>query len=382
MRLKSQALAIAISTVGLVNPAMAVELDFNGFISVGGGISSNDELNLDVDYGEDVSFDEDSILGIQTTAAINEKMSLTAQLVARGKDDYDLEAEWAFVSYEMNDETFGRAGRLRVPFFAYSESIDVGYSYHWIRPPSEVYRLPFSSIDGVDANYTTWLTDDWELSTQAYFGTYSDEVDVFGEESELDLKNGTGLVFTANYDWLTLRSSVHFATVTVTNDSINTLNSALTGAGFGSVADDIAVDENDVLFYEAAILADYEDYIFVAEWTMLDYDRSAIPDDTGWMISVGKRIGEFTPHLTFAKEEDDGETGFSDPIPSGVSPALDALKGTVDALESEALQESWIAGVRWDVMPSAALKFEAQYTDRKQPEDTGYIHNVSVSALL
>ncbi|GAA3915208.1 hypothetical protein [Litoribacillus peritrichatus] len=389
MRLKSPLLAIAMTASTVSVPAWAIELDFNGFISVGGGISSNDELNLDIDYNEDVSFDEDSILGIQTTAAINDKMSLTAQLVARGKDDYDLEAEWAFVSYEINDEAYGRAGRLRVPFFAYSESIDVGYSYHWIRPPSEVYRLPFSSIDGVDANYTTWLTDDWETSAQVYFGTYSDEVDVFGQESELDLKNGTGLVLTANYDWLTLRGSVHYATVTVTNDDIEALDSALRnpllpGGPYDSVADDIAVDENDVMFYEAAVLADYNDYIFVAEWTMLDYDRSAIPDDTGWMISVGKRIGAFTPHLTFAKEEDDGETGFSDPVPAGITlPDGRDLKAVVDGLETEALQESWIAGVRWDVMPSAALKFEAQYTDRKEPEDDDtMIYSVVLDAVF
>jgi len=383
MRLRSQALAVAISALGIAQPIHAIELDFNGFISVGGGIADNDELNLDVDYDEDVSFNEDSILGIQTTAPINDKISFTAQLVARGKEDYDVSAEWAFLKFEANDEFYARAGRLRAPFFAYSESIEVGYSYHWIRPPSEVYRLPFSSIDGVDANYTTWLTDDWQFTSQVYFGTFSDDVDIFGLESDLDLRNGTGLVLSANYDWLTLRGSVHYAEITVTNSDFDTLDAALRGAGFDNVADDIAVDENGVMFYEAAVLADYNDYLFIAEWTMLDFDRSALPDDTGWMISVAKRIGDFTPHLTFAKEDDDGETGFSDPIPSGAAPALDELKATVDALETEALQESWIAGVRWDFMPSTALKFEVQYTDRKEPEDDDtMIYSVVLDAVF
>lgn len=384
MRLKSQALVAAIAVMGITQPSSAIELDFSGFISVGAGISDNDQLNLDVGYDEDVSFDEDSILGIQTTAPINDKLSFTAQLVARGKDNYDIEAEWAFVNFEVNDELYSRAGRLRVPFFAYSDSVEVGYSYHWIRPPTEVYRLPFSSIDGVDANYTHWLTDDWELTTQVYYGTYSDdEVDVFGQESELDLKNGTGLVLSANYDWLTLRGSVHYADVTLSNPDLDALGTALDGAGFGSVADDLAVEDNGVMFYEAAVIADYESYLVVAEWTMLDYDRSVIPDDQGWMISLAKRIGSFTPHITFAKEKDDGESGFSDPIPSGVSPALDQLKASVDALESEALQESWIAGIRWDFMPSAAFKFEAQFTDRKQPEDDdAMIYSVVLDAVF
>jgi hypothetical protein len=382
MRLKSRALAMAVA-LGSSHTAMAIELDFSGFISVGGGIASNDQLNLDVDYDEDVKFNEDSILGIQTTAPINEQLSFTAQLVARGKDDFNIAAEWAFLNFELSDELYTRAGRLRAPFFAYSESIEVGYSYHWIRPPSEVYRLPFSSIDGVDVNYVTWLTDDWELTSQVYFGTYSDEVDVFGQKSNLDLTNGTGVVISANYDWLTLRGSVHYAQVTVTNDNTQALDTALRTAGFSNVAEDLAVKDNGVMFYEAAVQADYESYLVIAEWTMLDYDRSAIPDDTGWMISLAKRIGDFTPHITFAKEEDDGETGFSDPIPSGVNAGLDQLKATVDALESEALQESWIAGVRWDFMPSTALKFEAQYTDRKQPEnDDTMIYSVVVDVIF
>ena len=273
---------------------------------------------------------------------------------------------------------------LPLPTFAYSESIEVGYSYHWIRPPTEVYRLPFSSIDGVDANYTAWLGDDWEVNTQIYLGTFNDdEVDVFGEDSEVDLNNGTGIVVTAAYDWLTLRASVHYAEVTVDNDSLNTLFTTLDTSGFGSVADDLAVEENDVLFYESAIIADYNDYFFIAEWTMLDYDRSVIPDDQGWMVSVGKRIGEFTPHLTYAAEKDDGETGFSDSIPSGISTGLDTLKATVDALEAEADQSSIIAGVRWDFMPAAALKFETQYTDRKSPEDDdAMIYSVVLDAVF
>jgi len=96
MRLKSQTLVAAIAVLGIAQPSSAIELDFGGFISVGGGILSNDEIDSSVQYDEDFSFDEDSILGLQTTAPINDKLSFTAQLVARGNDSFNIEAEWAF----------------------------------------------------------------------------------------------------------------------------------------------------------------------------------------------------------------------------------------------------------------------------------------------
>jgi len=275
-----------------------------------------------------------------------------------------------FLQFDVNDEVVTRAGRLRAPFFAYSESIEVGYSYHWIRPPAEVYRLPFSSIDGLDLNYTTWMGDDWEVSSQVYFGTYDDDVEIYGQEGELDLNTGAGLVFTANYDWLTLRASVHHAEISITNATLEALDSslrsvpALAGGPFDSIADDLLIDDTQVLFYEAAMMADYEGFLFIVEWTMLEFDDSAIPDDQGYMVSIAKNFGEFTPHLTFAVQDTDPDSFGSDTIPC-VSTDLCNLQTSVAAFESEVETHSWIAGVRWDFMPSVALKFEAQYTDNR-----------------
>lgn len=41
-------------------------------------------------------------------------------------------------------------GRLRIPFFYYSEFLEVGYAYNWVRLPSDIYNISFSSFDGID----------------------------------------------------------------------------------------------------------------------------------------------------------------------------------------------------------------------------------------
>jgi|TARA_R110002167_G_scaffold101513_2_gene264333 hypothetical protein len=75
--------------------------------------------------------------------------TITGQLVARGENDFDAKFEWAYISYQVSDNLSVSAGRLRQPFFKYSASQDVGYSYHWIAPPLAVHDVGVSNIDGV-----------------------------------------------------------------------------------------------------------------------------------------------------------------------------------------------------------------------------------------
>jgi len=250
-------------------------------------------------------------------------------------------------------------------------------------------------------NYTTWVSDDWEVSSQAYVGSYDDDVEIYGQTGDLDLNSGAGLVFTANYDWLTLRASVHHAEVSITNSTLEALDSNLravppaAGGPFTSIADKLLIDDTQVLFYETAVTVDYEGVLFIAEWTMLEFDDSAIPDDQGYMISVAKTFGEFTPHLTFAVQDTDPDSFSSDTIPC-VTTDLCNLQTSVAAFESEVETHSWVLGVRWDFMPSTAFKFEAQYFDNRDSKslnsegtlytldalDDGMIYSVVVDAVF
>ena len=142
------AIAIVILAASTVH-AESGDLNIYGFMSVGVAALDNDSVALD-DFESDANFKQDTVLGIQISKQVNDSTSVTGQLVSRGLDDFKTEAAWAYVSFDATESTTLRMGRLRVPFFYYSDFLDVGYAFNWVRPPSEVYRIPFSSIDGFD----------------------------------------------------------------------------------------------------------------------------------------------------------------------------------------------------------------------------------------
>ena len=64
---------------------------------------------------------------------LGEGLSVTGQIVARGVNDFDANFEWAYISYEINDNWTVQAGKKRLPLFYYSDFFDVGYAYVWMR---------------------------------------------------------------------------------------------------------------------------------------------------------------------------------------------------------------------------------------------------------
>ena len=53
-----------------------------------------------------------------------------------------------------NAEWSAKAGRQRLPRFRYSDFLEVGHAYPWLRPPHAVYTATFSNDDGLSAAYS------------------------------------------------------------------------------------------------------------------------------------------------------------------------------------------------------------------------------------
>ena len=101
------------------------------------------------EIGDEPNFQSDAIVGLQLDASINNKTRYTHQMTTVGYDlSHTVKTEWAYFSYELTNNTTIKAGRLRVPFFLLSESVDVGFTYPWVRPPIEIYTLPMSGYEG------------------------------------------------------------------------------------------------------------------------------------------------------------------------------------------------------------------------------------------
>ena len=151
-------------------------LQFSGFASFGMGKSSRDDMPF-LDHTESWSFRSDSIVGGQAQYKFSNRWSSTIQVVARGftfdeNDKFDPVLEWLFTSYQLSAETRIRVGRMRKPLYLFSDSLEDGYAYQWVRPPVDIYsylRPSSANFDGMDFSTTIDLGEA-ELDGQVFDG--------------------------------------------------------------------------------------------------------------------------------------------------------------------------------------------------------------------
>lgn len=353
----------ALIGISSISPTFAADIRFNGFASVVGGMTSNqgqlknplaptpafpegDETFLadgpsNGIYDDDFSFRPDSIYGLQVTADVGEGLSVTAQFTGAGGEDFNAEVQWAYASYDVTPSGTVSAGRMRIPYFFYSDYLDVAYAYPWIRPPAEVYSIPVSGYEGVQY-LQQFSVGSWDGRFQAYYG---ESKDLAAGGRELLGQDLTGVVAYIANSWLQLRASYLIEDLSVE------------GAAFNGVLQD---EENPVAssFGGVAARAQLGDGFVIAEYILSENEDPIAPnlgeasnELNAWYVSVGYTFGSFTPHLTYA-EKDTTATADAD---FGFGPLY-----TKDQSRANA---SITAGVRWDFHPSAALK--AEYTSSK-----------------
>ncbi len=339
----------------IATSAQAADIRFNGFASVVAGMTTSEGTAIVRDpanpavitgttdaeftadnpsggvYDDDISFKPDTIFGLQVSADLGSGLSVTGQFTGAGGEDFDANVAWAYISYELNDSWTLVAGRQRLPFFFYSDFLDVGYAYHWMRPPVET-QVAVDTLDGVQFRYEG-SAGSWDTRVQLYGGVSDNESATLGDE--VNLENAVGAVFYASNDWLQLR-----ATHMVTDFYLKTA-----GEIFGQGEDDTV----DADFTGLAAHMTLGNGFIVAEYVTYEFDDPIQP--VGWTtfegayISGGYRIGDFTPHITFSTENQE------------VEDSIYAAAGLTDGDESS---DSITAGVRWDFHPQAAFKVEYQ----------------------
>lgn len=364
------AASIALASIS----TQAADMRVNGFISIGAGKTLNEgrdtttgkkatvtaDSPTDGIYDDNIDFKPDSIYGIQISSNLGEGLSVTGQITGAGGEDFEAKIAWAYISYALNDEWTVNAGRQRLPFFFYSDFLDVGYAYHWMRPPTET-QVAIDTLDGVQF---TWqgATGDWDSRVQLYAGTSEASTEATGT---LGLDNAMGAVFYTSNDWLQLRATYMVSEFWV-NDLSSTSTAALAGLAptdtkFGSIAAQGQDKDNavDAWFGGLAAHATFGNTFVVAEYVTYEFDDPILT--LGWTqyesayISLGHRIKDFTPHITFSAEKQDVENAGSTP-------------GTF-LTDSAEKSEAVTVGVRWDFHPSAAFKVEYSTRSDKSDDD-------------
>jgi hypothetical protein len=343
------------------------DIRINGFLTASGSMNDSKDDNW---YANDRvlsawRFDTgDTRLGLQVAADINERIGATAQLLAKGgRDNFNVDLDWGYVSYQAADPLAVRAGKVKLPTFLVSDYIEVGYAYPWIRPPQEVYILnPITSIAGVDLLYRPNIGD-FDLLIQPYFGTESDEAFVssaFVEASavfppEFQLENGDQVNFDAEQ---LIGVNASFG-----NDIFSVRAGYLQTKVSSDFADPIGLGfrNETAKFWSLGFNMDWHNFIAYAEYAERDEDglaEAAFPDQKSYYGTLGYRIGRFLPHITYAVI-DEGQD-----IPE--VPGFGAFESAV------LKQESWTGGLRYELTDGAALKLEVQYV--KPDKDNGVVN--------
>ena len=362
--MKKLSVAVAVCAV-LASSYASAEVRINGFASIVGGKSLDSDSTL-YGYDDDISFKNESKFALQLSADLHEKLTATAQIIARGEDDFDATFEWAYVTYEYSDELQFSAGKMRVPFYKYSDFLDVGYAYRWVRPPNSVYGIPFSTYEGVSVVYNSQLGD-WDSTLQGFYGAFDGDIDVFGTELPAELNNLAGINWSLSYDWFSARAAYIVADTSISSEDSGLIGlvSVLSDSGLTNTANDLITEEDKTNFVGVGFSVDYENFLFDAEYTQFEVEDSILPEQSQYYASVGYRIDSVIVHFTYEDNDDKHDSSRFNTIES--IPTLNsAVNGALEGLRAQS--NVYTIGARYDFHPSAAFKidfsrFEDDITD-------------------
>jgi hypothetical protein len=179
---------VAVLMAAAVPDAQALSFTYNGFANaIFGDVLSGDSqpyLNFNCpcyvgnyEYGSmyeheaswrGIQGNRESLLGLQGTLQFWKPLSATAQVVARASTE-KATVDWAYLTYHPDPHWSFQAGRKRLPLYYYSDSVYIGYSYPWVRAPTDVYGWDIFDYDGANISYSHDLGD-WNLVSNVYAG--------------------------------------------------------------------------------------------------------------------------------------------------------------------------------------------------------------------
>lgn len=343
MALNIKKSVLLLATACLATSAHAADIRWSGFGTFGAGqtlngdgvtYNANEMVVNNGDLDDKLNFDALSVVGLQSNVNLNNGLSATIQLKAAGAESWNADIAWAYLSYDLTPTLKAQAGRKLLPIYSYTDSIDVGYTYHWIRPPSDVYSIPAIRYDGVNLLYQDFFGD-WEFSANGLFGRIRDDDKIFGEENTTSYRVWGGYA-EATLDWMAFRfAGMKYEDFKVDGD-----------VGLGN---EDGLPTFSAEYYGASVKLNPGNWFIMAEYTWYELGMEEIlgagtdskPQndlDNAWYITAAYTMGKWTPHLTYSQRE---------------------FKDQGAAINFRAVEENTtVFGVRYDFHPSSSLKLE------------------------
>lgn len=350
---------------------------FSGFGTAGYAMTSSDDVLL-ANPGQFKGAQEggsalvDSRLGGQLDFTFNPKLGATVQAIAMqdAKGRFRPTVEWAFMRYQLTDNTTVRLGRLGWPAYLVSDYRYVGYANPWLRAPLEVYNLAsLDSYEGADVRWSHSLGNG-ELTVQALAGHASSPLpDTSARTARIKVNQLTGAYATYEIGNLRVRGGLSTGKATYVSQTTGMLHAGLEMAGFGDVADQLLPQNARATFMSLGGTYDAHNIMATGEYGKLR-SSGLLGVASGWYGTLGWRHGDWMPYVTWAGYSKDDSTDKYAVPPYG--PLLPLSMG-VAALAGGNDQHTASLGVRWDVASKLAIK--AQF-DHVRPSAAGgtFIH--------
>jgi len=380
--------------------SQAVDYSVKGYASfVAGMTTDKNEFHSNNKYGDgvyDQSFDfsPESRVGLQFTAQITDKLSATAQVISRGALDWKPELPWAYLAYEVNDNLQIKAGRLKAPFYMYSDYQDIGYALPWISPPRSAYVVPADYMEGVNflGSFSTGAID----HTIEVFGGIMDDTRDSETKNEINVDADiVGISWTPSYDWLSIRFSyteasnmeLHTPAYDAMVPGLIAAEAAYPGTVAANVLRRASLDDAKLIFSGIGIKADFEKLFIIAEFNQMDWPVSILSHQKRFYATAGYRVNDkFTPYVTFMKNDDNPGHHIDLDTSNGAPQSVIApLNGLSSAFSSASDTTAWAIGGRYDLMPNVALKAEYQSQSSTLTNNSGDVADtlrVSVDVLF
>ena len=343
----------------LASQFASADIRINGFANLNAGVTSED-TNL-FGYDQDINFKDTSLFAVQISGDINDRTTATAQILARGSDDYSANLEWAYLSYEVNDNWSMSAGRLRLPVFRYSSSLDVGYSYHWISAPSAVYDVSFNNVEGIRLDYGSFVGD-WEIVSQFSYGAYDNEV----SGGRVDATNVILASLETTLEAFKARVVYGRGTNTFSQEAIDQAVAGIAQVS-PALADGFAIDEDKGEFLGFGLEYDNFDWFISGEYTTIATEESFSPEDVAYYVTAGIRAGQWTPHITYQHRDGNDDLKFVEQVNALPAPVQAAIAPIVLGLQQRFYEDYTVLtiGTRYDIDTNLALKAEISKYDDK-----------------
>lgn len=278
-------------------------------------------------------------------AQVNESLKGVVQVDGRSINGGQGSLEWAYLSYAPASDWEVLLGRKRIPIYFYSDFMDVGFAYPWVRAPQDLYGWEVNNFNGITLAKTGHWSD-WSSRASVFLGNEESKANTMssyfypGLTPDLSWHHIHGVDLELTRDWFNMRMVYIESLVDLT---------ASTGP---------LVDAGQQRIYGLSVNIDYDNWLVRSEFSLFDRWRDMGYRSSAEMLAFGYHVGAYTPMLTFSYFVDEN---------SYAAPNWES--------------NTWALSLRYDLNPTSALKvqFDQFHEMSSLNSTTGNANILSVS---